>query len=192
MTSPADDGWLGRVRRALDDEFGRLRLRLLVFGMASRLAPPQYGNRYRALLARCVGFRIGSGTLLLGTPRIAGGRRGFARNLVIGRDCSVGVDCTFDLGAPLSIGDRVTIEHQVMILTTSHELGPREHRAGALLVAPVAIGDGAWLGARSIILPGVTVGEGAVVAPGALVNKDVAPHTKVAGAPARRSETLEP
>ena len=189
--SAVPGGPLGRIGRALDDELGRLRLRLFVFRLASRLAPVQFGNRYRTSMLRCVGFQIGSGTLLFGTPRIAGGRRGFARRLVIGRDCSVGVDCTFDLGERLTIGDRVTIEHQVMILTTSHELGPRHHRAGTVIVAPVAVGDGAWLGARCTILPGVTVGEGAIVAPASLVNKDVAPHTRVAGAPAKRTETLE-
>ncbi len=184
-------GVLRRFGTVLDEELGRLRLRLFAFRLASRLAPPGHGSRYRAFLARRVGFEIGAGTRLLGTPRIAGGRRGFARNLVIGRDCSVGLDCVLDLGAPIRVGDRVTLGHQVMILTTSHELGPREHRAGTLLVAPVVVGDGVWLGARCTILPGVTVGEGAIVAPGALVTKDVAPHTRVAGAPAKRSEPLE-
>jgi acetyltransferase-like isoleucine patch superfamily enzyme len=49
----------------------------------------------------------------------------------------------------------------------------------------VRIGAGAWLGAKVIVLPGVTIGDGAVVAAGAVVTRDVDPMTIVAGVPAR-------
>jgi acetyltransferase-like isoleucine patch superfamily enzyme len=54
----------------------------------------------------------------------------------------------------------------------------------------VVVRRGAWLRARSIVLPGVTVGEGAIVEAGAVVNKDVAPHTRVGGIPAVQLEVL--
>lgn len=47
------------------------------------------------------------------------------------------------------------------------------------------IHDGAWIGIRATIMPGVTIGEGAVIASGAIVTKDVAPYTIVAGNPAK-------
>lgn len=47
------------------------------------------------------------------------------------------------------------------------------------------IDDGVWLGMRSMIMPGVTLGEGAVIAANAVVTKDVAPYTIVAGNPAK-------
>ena len=46
------------------------------------------------------------------------------------------------------------------------------------------------IGARSIVLPGVTIAEGAIVEPGAVVNKDVAAHTRVGGIPATQLEVL--
>ncbi|WNI62228.1 CatB-related O-acetyltransferase [Enterobacter asburiae] len=46
------------------------------------------------------------------------------------------------------------------------------------------LGDGCWLGMRSMIMPGVTIGEGAVVAAGAVVTKDVPPYAVVGGNPA--------
>ncbi|KKR50505.1 MAG: Acetyltransferase, partial [Candidatus Levybacteria bacterium GW2011_GWA2_40_16] len=49
---------------------------------------------------------------------------------------------------------------------------------------PVIIEDYVFIGPRSIILPGVTIGKGAVVAAGAVVSKDVAPFTVVGGVPA--------
>jgi tetrahydrodipicolinate N-succinyltransferase len=52
------------------------------------------------------------------------------------------------------------------------------------VAAPISIGDGVWIGSRVTVLPGVSVGRGAVVAAGAVVTRDVAPDTLVAGIPA--------
>jgi maltose O-acetyltransferase len=124
-----------------------------------------------------------------GTPTITGGRDLY-RKLTIGQGCWFNVDCFFDLGASINIGDHVAIGHQVMILTTSHEIGPPEQRAAALETRPVRIESGAWLGARCTILPGVTIGAGAIVAAGAVVSRDVSPNTMVVGIPARAIKSL--
>lgn len=50
---------------------------------------------------------------------------------------------------------------------------------------PINIGNDVWLGARSIVLNGVTIGDGAVIAAGAVVTKDVEPYAVVGGVPAR-------
>ncbi|WP_410878884.1 CatB-related O-acetyltransferase [Myroides sp. DW712] len=51
------------------------------------------------------------------------------------------------------------------------------------------IGDGAWIGMRAMIMPGITIGEGAIIASGAVVTKNVAPYTLVAGNPAKPIKT---
>ena len=51
--------------------------------------------------------------------------------------------------------------------------------------ATVTIGNGVWIGARAIILPGVTIGDRALVAAGAVVTRDVPADTLVGGNPAR-------
>lgn len=51
------------------------------------------------------------------------------------------------------------------------------------------IGDGAWIGMRAMIMPGITIGEGAIIASGAMVTKNVAPYTLVAGNPAKPIKT---
>jgi acetyltransferase-like isoleucine patch superfamily enzyme len=56
---------------------------------------------------------------------------------------------------------------------------------GTEWVAPVKIGDNVWLGFRSMVLKGVTIGDGAVVAAGAVVASDVPPRALVGGVPAR-------
>lgn len=49
----------------------------------------------------------------------------------------------------------------------------------------ITIGNDVWIGARAIILPGVTIGDGAVVAAGAIVTKDIPPYAIVGGVPAK-------
>ena len=95
------------------------------------------------------------------------------------------VRCVFELNETVTIGERVSIGHEVLFLTTSHLIGGREQRAGKLVSGRITVGDGAWIGARSIVLPGVHIGAGAVVAAGAVVQQDVPVNSLVGGAPAR-------
>lgn len=94
----------------------------------------------------------------------------------------------------LHIGDCVCIGAEAVILLG----GNHTHRTDWFSLYPFAevildayqgkgdtvINDGAWIGMRAMIMPGVTIGEGAVVASGAIVTKDVAPYAIVAGNPA--------
>lgn len=87
-----------------------------------------------------------------------------------------------DCRGGLTIGDHVSISPQVAILTADHD---RDARDFPLRHRPVVIEDNVWIGVRALILPGVRVGRAAVVAAGAVVTRDVAPGSVVAGAPAK-------
>ncbi len=76
------------------------------------------------------------------------------------------------------------------IVTGSHELGGHERRAVAGAPSPVRIGSGCWLGARVVVLPGVTIGPGCMIAAGAVVAHDCAADRLYAGVPARRVRDL--
>ena len=73
----------------------------------------------------------------------------------------------------------------------NHEFGPPGERTGALMPAPVTIGDGVWIGACVTILPGVTIGPSCMVASGAVVSGDCEPNGLYAGNPARRVRELD-
>lgn len=95
----------------------------------------------------------------------------------------------------VSFGERVAVASDVNIIASSNPNNSklvkvtyvREHLTQ---VAPIIIEDDAWIGAQVVILPGVTIGKGAIVGAGAVVVRDVAPDTAVAGAPARLIRSL--
>jgi acetyltransferase-like isoleucine patch superfamily enzyme len=107
----------------------------------------------------------------------------------IGRNTRISHGCTIDLRSGLSIGENVSVSPEVMILAGSHDVqAPRFDDIAGF----VTIEDHAWIGARAVILPGITVGRGAVVAAGSVVTKSVAPMSIVAGVPAKSVGVRDP
>ena len=94
------------------------------------------------------------------------------------------------------IGRQALIAPNCVIVDSDfHAPWPPEARAtepGLERDAPVTVGDYAWIGMQCIILKGVTVGEGAMVGAGSVVTADVPPRTLAAGAPARVIRKLGP
>lgn len=148
---------------------------------------PVYAVRH-AWYRRVVGVRIGEGSALLMDLYLhIRGRPGPGRpGITIGRHTLINQGCCLDGRGGLAIGNNVDISPGVWILTDSHDINDPLFRE---VLAPVTIGDHAWIGSRALILQGVTVGEGAVVAAGAVVTHDVAPYAVVAGVPARQVAT---
>ena len=95
-----------------------------------------------------------------------------------------------DASAQVTIQSGTQIGPQVMLCTSTHALGSEAERAGAVVALPIHIGTGAWIGARAMILPGVTIGRGCVIAAGAVVTKDCEPNTLYAGIPAKAVRSL--
>jgi maltose O-acetyltransferase len=152
---------------------------------------PQFAfNRLRTAALRAAGLRIGSRSMVMGPIDVTG--PGGVQLLSIGEHSYITGPLHVDAGAQVRVGNRVHFGHDVLLLTMNHEIGPSEERCGALTAAPISVGDGAWLGSRVTILPGVSLGRGAVVAAGAVVTRDVAADTMVAGVPAVVVRHLDP
>lgn len=163
------------------------KLRLL--NMALSLLPHLCFLRLRRALYRLCGVRIGARALILGTIHLSGSGDIWAR-LRIGDECQITTPLYADLNASITLGDRVALGHHVVLVTSSHEVGPPEQRCGALTVAPIVIEDGCWIGAGAIVLPGVRIGRGSIIAAGAVVASDVPPNTLAGGVPARPIKAL--
>ncbi|MBP1910288.1 acyltransferase [Methanolobus bombayensis] len=84
------------------------------------------------------------------------------------------------------IGDRASISSGVTLVTSSSPNSSRIAPFVKTIYGKIVIGNDAWLGTGSIILPDLSVGEGAIVGAGAVVTRNVDPFTIVAGVPAKK------
>jgi maltose O-acetyltransferase len=73
----------------------------------------------------------------------------------------------------------------VQLITATHPTDPVPRRAALEQALPITLGDGIWLGANALVLPGVTIGENTVVGAGAVVNRDLPAGVVAVGNPAR-------
>jgi acetyltransferase-like isoleucine patch superfamily enzyme len=106
-------------------------------------------------------------------------------SLVLGDRFSISAESSIVANHKVVIGDRVLISWEVLIMDSDFhsifdDAGNHINRP-----LPITIGNGVWLGCRSLILKGVTLADGVVVAAGSTVTKPVAAsHTLVGGSPA--------
>jgi maltose O-acetyltransferase len=130
-------------------------------------------NRTRLLVLKACGIRVGHASLFWGSPKFTG-KGAIASRLRVGEYCGFNDGCEFDLQAPITIGNHVSVGHEVRFLTSRREDGVES-------AAPITVGDGAWLGARCTLTSGVNVGAGTVIGAGVTVTADVPPNTLMTG-----------
>ncbi|MFQ3229640.1 sugar O-acetyltransferase [Reinekea sp.] len=83
------------------------------------------------------------------------------------------------------IGNYVMIGPNVTIATAGHPIEPELRKKVAQFNIPVHIGDNVWIGANSVVLPGVTIGENSVIGAGSIVTKDIPSNVVAVGNPCR-------
>lgn len=115
------------------------------------------------------------------------------KNAVVGQRCKISSHAFLCEGVTLE--DEVFIGHHVCF---TNDVLPRACRAdgtpkreGDWQLVPTVVRRRASIGSGAVILPGVTIGEGAIVGAGSVVTKDVPPRAVVAGNPARVIRALE-
>lgn len=106
-------------------------------------------------------------------------------DVVIGHHTRVGLHNT--VIGPVTIGNHVNLAQGITVTALNHNFSDANKRIDeqGVTTTPVVIEDDIWIGANAVILPGVTIGSHSVVAAGAVVTKDVPPHSLVAGVPAK-------
>ena len=125
----------------------------------------------------------------------------YGQHITIGEDSFVNLNCVFLDAAPIRIGAQVLIGPGVQLLTVSHPVqtserivSPEERRPDQApyrtFARPIVIGDRAWIGAGTIVLPGVTIGSHAVIGACSLVTSDIPPDSLAYGQPCRVQREL--
>lgn len=107
-------------------------------------------------------------------------------NVSIGDNCGINKGVYILGRSRVEIGHKVVLSARVMLLDAGLQLEHySEHDYPRHTQSPIKIGDGVWIGAGAIVLPGVSIGTKSVVGAGSVVTKDVPAFTVVAGNPAR-------
>ena len=106
-------------------------------------------------------------------------------DVVIGDHTRIGLHNT--VIGPVTIGSHVNLAQGITVTALNHNFEDPNKRIDeqGISTSAVTIEDDVWIGANAVVLPGVTIGNHSVVAAGAVVTKDVPPHSLVAGVPAK-------
>lgn len=117
----------------------------------------------------------------------------YGNNIYIGENCEINMNCIFLDCNTITIGNNCGIAPGVQILTAFHPTNAKErvstNEQGFAFwktqSKPVVIGDDVWIGAGSIIMPGVTIGSNTVIGAGSVVTKDIPANSIAYGNPCR-------
>lgn len=161
----------------------------LRFAHHIRLGPGAYLDQGVYIHACPQGVEIGAGTLVMhgAVLHVYNFRDLPHAGIKIGRDSLIGEYTVIRGQGGVTLGDRVYTSPLSQIIAVNHVFDDptRSFVEQGITAEGIVIEDDVWIGSGAIITDGVRVGQGAVIAAGAVVTKDVAPHTVVGGVPAR-------
>lgn len=142
----------------------------------------------KRILYRLAGADIGANVSINGHCWFYG--RG---KIIIEANTWIGVGCKFYSVKDkiIEIGKNCDIAPEVIFIPGTHKMGSFERRAGKGYGLDIKIGNGSWIGARTTILGGVTIGSGVVIAAGSVVNSDIPDNCLAAGVPAVVKKLLQ-
>ena len=160
------------------------------------------GAQWRGILENSRG-----GTLTVGDDSMIEGRIVLARpeaRVTIGNRSFIGGGTTIDCSTSIAIGDDVLIAYGGIVMDhNSHSVffedrkddllawHRKEYRFNHVACASTTIEPRCWIGARCIILKGVTLGEGSVVGAGSVVTRRFPPNSLIGGNPARLIRVID-
>jgi putative colanic acid biosynthesis acetyltransferase WcaF len=133
-------------------------------------------SRWKSRILRGFGARIGRGVVI--KPRVA---VTYPWRLVVGDRAWIGEGAWIDNLDEVRIGHDACLSQAAHLLTGNHDYTSPDFD---LVLRPVVVEDGAWVGARALICPGVTVASHSVVAAGSVLTRSTDPYTVYAGNPA--------
>src|SRR6266480_4547747 len=114
----------------------------------------------KALLLRLFGAKIGRGVVVKPGVNVK-----YPWNIEVGDYSWIGENAWLDSLAPIRIGRNACVSQGVYFCTGNHDWSDP---AFGLIVKPIIVEDGAWVGARATVLPGVTVASHSIIAAGSV------------------------
>ena len=128
------------------------------------------------MLLRLFGARIGTGVVIHSEVVVK-----YPWNLRVGNHCWIGERAWLDTLTSITLADNVCISQGAYLCTGNHDWTDPSF---GLIVRPIELREGSWAGAKSILLPGVTLGEGAIAGAGSVVSRSIPAYEIHTGNPA--------
>lgn len=143
----------------------------------ARPFPKSFANRWKIFILRRFGAKITNTSFVYSSAKIF-----MPWNLIMEEQTCIGsgVDCYN--AAPIIIKSHATVSQRAYLCTASHNISSSKHEQ---IEKPIIIEPRSWVAAEAFIGPGVTIGEGAVVGARSVVFKNVEPWNVVVGNPAK-------
>ena len=107
------------------------------------------------------------------------------KNVHFGRGVYANFNLTLVDDCDIFIGDNVMIGPNVTISAGTHPICPELRKKQAQFNIPINIGKNVWIGANSVILPGVNIGENSVIGAGSVVTRDIPSNVVAVGNPCK-------
>ena len=136
----------------------------------------------RPVLYKWGGVKIGKNVRICSHCFKGGGQ------LSIGSNSFINYNVFFD--GKVTINDNCNIAYDVTFINSNHEIGTAQRRAGKNYYTEIEVGSGTWIGANSVILPGVKIAEGVIIGAGSVVTKDCDCNAIYSGNPAKMLRRL--
>lgn len=167
-------------------------IRYVLFSLWQYLFAMCFVSPLRVWFLRLFGARVGKNTVIERIRLMNLYRTGIS-GITIGDNCFLGDGVALDLAERITLENDVTISFDAMILTHTN-VGYKDHPLQASIASiakPVRLKRGCFVGARAVILPGLTIGVGSAVAAGAVVIRDIPVKSLVGGVPAKMIKKLK-
>lgn len=140
-------------------------------------------NRFKIFILRSFGTKVGQRVLLKPKVRIK-----FPWKLILGNDVWIGEDVWIDNLDLVNIADNVCISQGAMLLCGNHNY---KRQSFDLMVSPIVLEDGVWIGAKAVVCPGVRCHSHAVLSVSSVAVSDLAAYTIYQGNPAQPVKVRE-
>ncbi|MBV7300475.1 sugar O-acetyltransferase [Enterovibrio paralichthyis] len=109
----------------------------------------------------------------------------WAKHTHLGKNVYANFNLTLVDDTHIYIGDHVMIGPNVTLATAGHPVDPEYRRKVAQFNIPIHIENNVWIGANSVVLPGITIGENSVIGAGSVVTKDIPANVVAVGNPCK-------
>lgn len=133
----------------------------------------------KIFLLKIFGARIGKGCVIKPGVNIK-----YPWNLVVGNNCWIGERVWIDNLGQVALGNHVCLSQGAYLLTGNHNY---KKTTFDLIIGDISIEDGVWIGAKSVVCPGIICHSHAVLAVQSVANKDLEPYSIYAGNPATKT-----